>query len=194
MKEYTVANILDLLEIVGEDKVSFALSEFSCPRNAEIEDFIHNNAIDFAKKKMSITHLVFDEEGQIEAFFTLTHKPSTVGDGLLSKTSQKKLSRHARLDTVIQAYSVSAFLIAQFGKNEGARGNDHIIGNQLMDFAISVLQNVQRQVGGGVVFLECEDKPGLLNFYQNEHNNFKIYGERFSDSDQVKYIQLLRFF
>lgn len=40
MKEYTVANILDLLETVGEDKVSFALSEFSCPRNAEIEDFI----------------------------------------------------------------------------------------------------------------------------------------------------------
>lgn len=194
MKEYTMANILDLLETVGEDKVSFALSEFSCPRNAEIEDFIHNNAIDFAKKKVSITHLIFDGEGQIEAFFTLTHKPSTVGDGLLSRTSQKKLSRYARLDTEIQAYSVSAFLIAQFGKNESAKGNSHISGNQLMDLAISVLQNVQRQVGGGVVFLECEDKPGLLNFYQNEHNNFKIYGERFSDSDQVRYIQLLRFF
>lgn len=152
MKEYTVANILDLLETIGEDKVSFALSEFSCPRNAEIEDFIHNNAIDFAKKKMSITHLVFDENGQIEAFFTLTHKPSAVGDGLLSKTSQKKLSRHARLDTEIHAYSISAFLIAQFGKNERAKGNEHISGNQLMDFAISVLQNVQRQVGGGVVF------------------------------------------
>ena len=41
MKEYTVANILDLLETVGEDKVSFALSDFSCPGNAEIEDFIH---------------------------------------------------------------------------------------------------------------------------------------------------------
>ena len=194
MKEYTVANILDLLEAVGEDKVSFALSEFSCPRNAEIEDFIHNNAIDFAKKKMSITHLVFDEKGQIEAFFTLTHKPSAVGDGLLSKTSQNKLSRHARLDTEIHAYSVSAFLIAQFGKNESAKGNEHISGNQLMDLAINVLQNVQRQVGGGVVFLECEDKPGLLKFYHNDHNNFKIYGERFSDIDQVKYIQLLRFF
>ena len=70
MREYIVANILDLLETIGEDKVSFALSEFSCPRNAEIEEFIHNNAIDFAKKKMSITYLVFDEEGQIEAFFT----------------------------------------------------------------------------------------------------------------------------
>ncbi|MCM1262838.1 MAG: GNAT family acetyltransferase [Butyrivibrio sp.] len=194
MKEYIVANILDLLETIGEDKVSFALSEFSCSRNMEIEDFIHNNAIDFAKKKMSITHLIFDEEGQIEAFFTLTHKPSTVGDGLLSKTWQKKLSRHARLEPENHVYSVSAFLIAQFGKNENVRGNEHISGDQLMDFAISVLQSVQRQTGGGVVFLECEDKPGLLEFYQNEHNNFKVYGERFSDSDQTRYIQLLRFF
>ena len=97
MKEYTVANILDLLETIGEGKVSFALSEFSCSRNMEIEDFVHNNATDFAKKKMSITHLVFGEEGQIEAFFTLTHKPSTVGDRLLSRTGQKKLSKHVGL-------------------------------------------------------------------------------------------------
>lgn len=36
MKEYTAASILELLETVGEDKVSFALSEFSYPGNAEI--------------------------------------------------------------------------------------------------------------------------------------------------------------
>ena len=41
MKEYIVANILDLLETVGEDKVSFALSEFSCPRNAEIRHIVY---------------------------------------------------------------------------------------------------------------------------------------------------------
>jgi hypothetical protein len=194
MKEYTVTNILDLLETIGEDRVSSALSEFTCSKNTEIECFVRNNAIDFAKKKMSITHLVFDEEGQIEAFFTLTHKPSAVADSLLSRTGQKKLSRYARFDSEIRAYSVSAFLIAQFGKNENVRGSEHISGNQLMDLAISVLQSVQRQVGGGVVFLECEDKQGLRNFYQNEHNNFKIYGERFSDSERTRYIQLLRFF
>ncbi|MCM1160291.1 MAG: hypothetical protein NC412_03615 [Roseburia sp.] len=64
MKEYTVANILDLLEMIGEDKVNFALSEFSCSRNMEIEDFVHNNAIDFAKKKMSITYLVLMKKGR----------------------------------------------------------------------------------------------------------------------------------
>lgn len=63
-----------------------------------------------------------------------------------------------------------------------------------MDMAITVLQGVQKQVGGGVVFLECEDKPKLLKFYQNEHNNFKVYGERFSEIDNIKYLQLLKFF
>lgn len=193
MKEYAVVNVLDLIDTVGESEVQIALSDFSCLQNKEIEDFIHKNAIEFAKRKMSITHLVFDENGQIVAYFTLTHKPSNVSDGLLSKTSQKKLSMHAKLDNNIHAFSVSAFLIAQFGKNDNVIGSEKISGNQLMDLALSVLQNVQRQIGGGVVFLECEDKPQLLSFYQNEHNNFKAYGERYSDVDHVKYLQLLRF-
>lgn len=41
--------------------------------------------------------------------------------------SQKKLSKHARLDAEIYAYSVSAFLIAQFGKNESAKGNEQLV-------------------------------------------------------------------
>ena len=63
-----------------------------------------------------------------------------------------------------------------------------------MDYCIEILASVQKQVGGGIAFLECEDKKQLLNFYQNENNNFRIYGERFSETDNKKYIQLLRFF
>lgn len=47
-----------MLESVGEDELSSILSDFSCPKNPEIERFIHNNAIEFAKRKMSITHTV----------------------------------------------------------------------------------------------------------------------------------------
>ncbi len=191
---YKITNILDLIEITGEDELKIILSDFSCVENKEIENFLHNNAIEFAKKKMSITHLIFDEEGQIAAYFTLTHKPSAVKGELLSRTKQKKLAMHARFDTSVQAYSISAFLIAQLGKNSNYEGEECISGNLLMDMAITVLREVQKQIGGGVVFLECEDKPKLLRFYQNEHNNFKVYGERFSESDHVKYLQLLKFF
>ncbi len=194
MSGYTVINILDMMETVGEDELSSILSDFSCPRNPEIEHFIHNNAIEFAKRKMSITHLVFDSDARLIAYFTLTHKPSSVDGQVLSKTSRKKLEMHARMDESIQAYSVSAYLIAQFGKNYGVDGGHSISGDELMDMVFDVLERVQRQIGGGVVFLECEDNPVLLKFYQNDHNRFRLFGERYSEREQVKYLKLLRFF
>ena len=36
MKEYTVVNILDMLEAIGEENLSAILSDFSCPINKEI--------------------------------------------------------------------------------------------------------------------------------------------------------------
>lgn len=63
-----------------------------------------------------------------------------------------------------------------------------------MDAAFEVLENVQHQIGGGVVYLECEEKPQLLEFYQSESNRFRIFGERYSKTEQTKYIQLLKTF
>ena len=60
MSEYTVMNILDLIDSVGENEVQRGLSDFLCPQNGEIENFIHNNAIEFAKRKLSITYLLLD--------------------------------------------------------------------------------------------------------------------------------------
>lgn len=194
MSKYTVINLLDMLETVGEDELYGILSDFSCPRNQEIEHFIHSNAVEFAKRKMSVTHLVFNESAQLIAYFTLAHKPSSVERDILSKTSRKKLEMHAKLDESGRAYDVSAYLIAQFGKNYGVDKGRGISGDELMDMAFGVLEQVQRQIGGGVVFLECEDHPALLKFYQNEHNRFRLFGERYSEKERVKYLKLLRFF
>ena len=60
MNEYTVMNILDLIDSVGENEVQNGLSDFLCPQNEDIENFIHNNAIEFAKRKLSITYLLLD--------------------------------------------------------------------------------------------------------------------------------------
>ena len=69
-----------------------------------------------------------------------------------------------------------------------------LTGNRLMDYVFEVLTRVQHEIGGGLIFLECEEKPELLSFYQNEENRFKPFGERYSELDHVKYIQLLRLF
>ena len=125
-------------------------------------------------------------------YYTLTHKSIRVPASLLTNTTKKKIERFTKLDEATNTYDVFAFLITQFGKDSfcGYRIN----GNDMMNMALSILSKVQREVGGGIVFLECEDNDKLLNFYQNENNRFIVYGERIANEENKKYKQLLRLF
>lgn len=192
MSEYKIVNLLDLLDAVGEAQVRQLLTEFSCPKNLEIELFVRKNALDFSRRKMSITYLVTDDAMNVAAIFALTHKAVEISNEGLSSTVRKKIQRYAQLDDSNNSYMVSAFLIAQFGKNYQQMSD--LQGNQLMEYVFEVLEQVQRQVGGGVVYLECEDKEPLLKFYNNESNRFRVFDERYSLTDNTKYKQLVRFF
>ena len=192
MSEYKIVNLLDLLDAVGEVQVRQLLTEFSCPKNLEIKLFVRKNALDFSRRKMSITYLVTDDAMNIAAIFALTHKAVEISNEGLSSTARKKIQRYAQLDDNNNSYMVSAFLIAQFGKNYQQMSD--LQGNQLMEYVFEVLEQVQRQVGGGVVYLECEDKKPLLKFYNNESNRFRVFDERYSLTDNTKYKQLVRFF
>lgn len=195
MNDYSTVNILDMIDAIGEDALSDILSDFSCPKNPEIETFVKNKAIDFAKRKISITYLVIDDEsGEILSIFALTHKALDINSDALSSTSRKKLSRFAQFDENSSSYTVSAFLIAQFGKNYAIPQPSDWNGIRLMEKTFETLEKVQREIGGGVVYLECEDNEYLLNFYQNKNNRFYPFSERYSDVDNIKYIQLLRLF
>lgn len=55
--EYSIQSIYTMLDSLGEDATRQILSEFSCPLNSEIESFVRHKAIDFAKQKLSVTHL-----------------------------------------------------------------------------------------------------------------------------------------
>ena len=95
MSKYKTVNLLDLLDVVGEETAKQILSDFSCPKNSEIETFIRRNALDFAKRKMSITYLVFDEESSVSAMFALTHKAIEISNEGLSSTARRKKQRNA---------------------------------------------------------------------------------------------------
>ncbi|MBR2207340.1 MAG: hypothetical protein IJ859_00870 [Synergistaceae bacterium] len=186
-------NILDELQNNGEAKITEDLLLFSCRVNPAIENFIKNKAIDFARRKLSITYIVIDsDDGQILGYFALTHKAVLISNLRLSNTSRKKLERFARLDKATGDYMASAFLIAQFGKNYAVDDGKRITGKQLMDIANDILVNIQRQIGGGIIYLDCEDIEKLKNFYVSE--NFQMFGERFSEEDNQKYLQYMRFF
>lgn len=194
MKQFDMVNILDMIGAIGEAKLKQCLSVFSCPINPEIEQFVKNNAIEFAKKKLSVTYFVINESGKIVAVFTLAHKAIEIGNANLSNSKRKKISRYAILDSKSESYTISAFLIAQFGKNYAVEEGKSISGNELMDLTFEILEKVQHDIGGGIVFLECENKTKLLDFYQSEKNGFMPFNERYSIDDNIKYIQLFNFF
>lgn len=185
-------NILDVLERRGEDFLMRVLAAFSCPVNPEIEKFIKERAIDFAKRRLSITYLVTDMDGgEFLGYFTLTHKAILLNGEGFSKTMQRKLTRYSRLDKQTGNYMASAFLLAQFGKNYGIEDGKRISGADLMKLVRDILVDVQRRIGGGIVYLDCEDKAGLIAFYERE--GFNRFDERFSQEDDQKYIQFMGF-
>ena len=187
-----VTNILDELELSGEANLRKDLSLFLCEKNPEIEEFIREKAIDFAKRKLSITYLILDtDSGVILGYFTLTHKSVILNGEGLSKTFQKRLAAFSRLDKDTGNYVVSAFLLAQLGKNYAVEASGRISGKKMMKFVNDILLDIQRRIGGGVLYLDCEDNPKLKNFYASE--NFKEFADRFSSEDERKYIQFMRF-
>ena len=198
MSECIAVNIQDILKAIGEEKLQRLLSDFSSPLNEEVEDFVRNKSIEFAKKKLSITYLVIRKtdsgEKVLTGIFTLAHKAVEVTNTGISNTARRKLLRYAKLDEEADKYNVSAFLIAQFGKNSAVSEKWKISGNELMDLTFEILKHVQYYVGGGVVYLDCEDIDKVLRFYQSDYNRFKIFGERVVESEGKKYLQLLRFF
>ena len=196
----TVVNILDLVKENGEDAIAGYLSQFSCKRsdeteslNPDIEEFLKRDAIAFAKQKVSVSHIVTDrDDGAILGYFTITHKALNIPASGLSNTTKRKMARYATLNSSTNTYTVSAFLIAQFGKNYGVDNGERMTGAQLMRYAEELLRSVQRDVGGGVEYLDCEAHAGLIRFYEGE--GFRLFGERFSEKDGRRYLQYMRFF
>ena len=193
-----VISIEGMIADYGETSTQVLLSSFSCRRegeqkNKEVETFVRNNAIDFFKRKLAVTYLAFDENSEFVGVFSLAHKAIDIPADKLNSKLRRKVSRYARLDEDRQVYSVSAFLIAQFGKNyEGNRGKT-ISGQELMENTMDMLSEAQSIVSGGLIFLDCEvDNLQALDLYKQ--NGFVQFAERVSESDEQKYVQLLKAF
>ena len=188
-----IENIIDVMDYEGEEELELILSEFICQKNDEIQTFLKDKAIEFAKKKLSITYLVNDSEtGDLLGYFTLAHKVLEVPALGLSNTVRRKMSRYSTLDNRNESYMVSAFLLAQFGKNYSVDEERRVSGAELMDCVDEVLKRIQHQIGGAIVYLDCEDEEKLITFY-SDVSGYKQISERISERDRVKYLQFYKF-
>lgn len=116
MSSVTTINLLDLGDAIGEEETKNLLSDFSCSKNQEIEKYVHANAFDFAKRKISMTHLVIDDQGRIAAMFALTHKAIEIAGEGLSNTTRSKLRRFAELDESTGSSPYPLFSLPSLGK------------------------------------------------------------------------------
>ena len=147
----------------------------------DVERFFLEQSINFTKKNQSVTYVVLGaEDGQLLGYFTITVKPITVNGDSFSNTVRKKIARVSEQDEENGNYSLSAYLIAQLGKNFKDCANEKISGEQLLGLAIEKIKELQYMAGGMVVFLETENEEKLIRFYEDQ-NGFKRF-----DTKEVK--------
>ena len=179
---------------LGEDELLQILSEFSCPMNPDVERFLKHSSIEFTKKNQSVTYLVFSvADGKLLGYFTLALKPLTVRGETVSNTVKRKLLRISELDKKSDTYTMSAYLIAQLGKNYSENDGKMITGAELLELAWDKIKATQYMFGGMVTFLEAENEEKLLSFYRN--NRFSQFDTRQTASDAEEsheLVQLLR--
>lgn len=170
------------------------LSGFSCPKNPDVERFLKKSAIEFTKKNQSVTYLVVSaEDVRLLGYFTLALKPLTVRGETVSNTVKRKLLRISELDEKSDTYTMSAYLVAQLGKNFSESEGKDITGEELLKLAWDKIKEIQYLGGGIVTFLEAENEEKLLSFYRG--NRFSQFDTRqtASDTDEPhELVQLLR--
>lgn len=200
MHDFTTINIREYLnnpndDEIGENALIQILSDYSCELNSDVERFLKEQSIEFSKKHQSVTYLVLsNEDAELLGYFTLTVKPITIKcDNIKSKTILKKIARVSDCREDDDTYSLSAYLIAQLGKNYANDNDKRITGKQLLGLAINQIKDLQYLIGGTIMFLEAEKKPELINFYKD--NGFVEFDTRETTStisEQQTLIQLLK--
>ena len=199
MTGYKLVMLKDLLEELGEDGTKSILSSFSCPLNADVEMFLRDKAILFEVRRFSSTYLIFASfrnELQLAGYFTLASKHFVIPDKATkshdsrgkvtgpSKALIKKLKNFGTYDEMLKQHTISAPLIGQLGRNFASGDGDIklITGDELLKIACDKVREGQSFFGGRFVYLECEDKPKLIDFYSD--NGFVEFGKRNLESDE----------
>jgi hypothetical protein len=189
---YLTVKLQDAINALTVERVETILSAFSCPLNDDIEAFLKNRSIEFSKRGIARTHLVIspgDREYGLLGYYTLTNKVLTISPEGISNSVKRRLERFGVFDRMTNVFNVAAPLIAQLGKNFSGSINQSISGDALIQIACDKIVGIQEELGGSLVYLECDDKPKLVDFYTR--NYFRILKSGVPSEKGL--IQMIRF-
>ena len=182
---YIIINLKDIYDSIGEKKTKEKLKEFECDQNKDVEYFIREKAIEFSKQLIAETFIVMAEykgENVIVGYFSITNKSIIIRKTLLSNSKRKALIKYARYDQEAKGYQMALPLIGQLGKNFRNGYNNLITGDELLKLACDKIKVALEVLGGKFIYLECEDKEVLREFY--ESNGFVCFSKRNLEKDE----------
>lgn len=182
---YKIINLKDIYNNLGEERTKEILSDYKCKSNQDVEYFLKEKAIEFSKQDISRTYIVmsqYKDKDVIVGYFAITNKVTSIKKVKLSETKRKRLLKFAVYDKESKSYNIALPLIGQLGKNYYNDYNRLISGDILLKLACDKIKEAQELIGGRFVFLECEDKSILEEFY--ESNGFVCFGKRNLERDE----------
>lgn len=188
-----------LIKMTGEDNelLSQILSSFSCEQDEDIENFLHNRAIEFEELSKARTYLICDEEQILEEGFCLDQLKIygyvAIALKILSvpeEWSNRKRKELDGLSAKIHGEPVkdfSCYLIGQLSRNSKVP-HDSISGKALLQIAYDVIAAAVDAVGGRYMMIECREEKKLVDFYLS--NGFEEI-QRSSDGNHTM-VQMIR--
>lgn len=151
-----------MLKEIDEQQVISLLSTFSCPKNTDVERFLHNSAIRFEQSDKARTTLILNTEtSDIVAYFSLTFKELSLMSATISKGEVKKLDGFNKNAETLQVY-----LIGQLAKNFAIENS--ITLPDILDIVYNDINEARKLIGGRTVIVECEDNEHLIALYESQ--------------------------
>lgn len=195
------ANLHDMISEIGEEKTKELLSGFLCPQNLDVQYFLREKAILFAKQGFATTYLVFmSHQGNtvLVGYYALAIKAVVIKGTALNAKWRGRLRRYADYDEELKQFTIALPLIGQLGKNYENDYNRLISGDDLLQMACDKVRSLQMMASGKMAYLECEDIEPLTEFY--ERNGFYRFANRNLDGDErdvsktAYLVQMLKYF
>lgn len=200
MDGFAIISLSQMMQELGEDKTNLILSDFRCPLAPDVEYFLLHKAVQFTKCSISSTFLVFTSFRRSNAligYYTLANKVLMVQASSISKTLFHRLTKFGEYDATSKSIIIPSPLLGQLGKNFNHGYNSLINGDELIKIALDSVKRALSLLGGKTVYVECEHKRVLTNFY--ERNGFVKFWDRPLDPDETglkgrSLYQMLKYF
>ena len=186
---FEVVCLADFLETSEDEEFFKNMSLTFSSINKDVERFLKEKAVQSTKLGTSSTYILIykGQSPQILGYFTLASKILSLKQANLSKSSEKVIKRFGYYDDNSAAYHLPSILIAQLGRNFNE--NSHTIsGTDLMAIALRYVKDILRRTSGKTVFLECEKKQKLVDFYAD--NGFTALDNEVLSKDSKELMQM----